>query len=74
MFLIQGSSDRFFTELDGGFATNEQIPVESDAYGYESDSDLDDSDSEALEEELTKLEDGLDSASSDEVVSHLYGG
>lgn len=39
---ILPATDQYFLELDGGFSTNETLPDKIESYGYESDSDLDD--------------------------------
>ncbi|KAF7789949.1 hypothetical protein EIP86_000897 [Pleurotus ostreatoroseus] len=39
--VLKAVGQHFRAQLDGGFMTNEKLPIDTDSYGYESDSDLD---------------------------------
>ncbi|THG94443.1 hypothetical protein EW026_g7032 [Hermanssonia centrifuga] len=41
--VLKASGEHFRAQSDGGFSTHESIPEDTAAYGYESDSDIDDS-------------------------------
>ncbi|KAJ3558349.1 hypothetical protein NM688_g973 [Phlebia brevispora] len=58
--VLKAAGDHFRAQIEGGFATREILPEETDAYGYESDSDIDDLEgsapSDVAEKELGPVE------------------
>lgn len=69
-----------FAELNGEFKTEDKVPLETENYGYESDSDLDDSDYGESDESFTEKSStpGASSRSSKKVelcylVGHRFG-
>ncbi|PSS37948.1 hypothetical protein PHLCEN_2v205 [Hermanssonia centrifuga] len=62
--VLKASGEHFRAQLDGGFSTHESIPEDTAAYGYESDSDIDDS--EYLEKGLLTSFDEAEAKESDQ--------
>ncbi|KAJ3558358.1 hypothetical protein NM688_g974 [Phlebia brevispora] len=62
--VLKAAGDHFRAQIEGGFATKEALPEDTDAYGYESDSDLDD------QEEPEPFKDGEGSTGPQKLASN----